>query len=239
MKFFRSWSIGNREISAFTSLKPLSFKEERLAVNYPRLLAALKLKPEFTAYLTQVHGGKTMEIKNLQFENRQKADGLLTGKEKYMLLIFTADCLPVFLYDLRKGFIALLHCGWKSIKKRIVITALNKLKKKGAKAKDLKVILGPRIKECCYEVKPEFVKAFQVAYGKTGIYRRKGKVFFSLSDIVKLQLKKAGLPKKNITDTKICTCCDKKKFFSYRRDGKGTGRMVSGIIRTGKRKEKQ
>ena len=224
------WKLNTKNIIAFTSIKPLSYKQAEFDKNIPLLLKSLEIKPEVTAFAKQVHGGKVLEVKSKSFASNREADGLVTVKKDVMLLIFTADCLPVFIYDQKTGATGITHCGWRSTEKNIIGKAVEKLKKYGSKTNDLRFVLGPRIKECCYEVGPEFTANFQKKYKNTGVYTRKGKLHFSLSDIVKLQLKKLGIPAKNVVDTARCTCCEKKSYFSYRRDGAGTGRMVSGII---------
>ncbi|MFH1074877.1 MAG: peptidoglycan editing factor PgeF [Candidatus Firestonebacteria bacterium] len=230
MKKVKFWVLKNKNITAFTSVKPRSYKQKEFNKNFPLLLKSIKINPKITAFVKQIHGSRVLEVKSEKFVNGQEADGFVSAKNNYLLLIFTADCLPVFLYDVKNSFIGITHCGWKSTRKNIVGKAVEKLKKKGSKVRDLRVVLGPRIRECCYEVSPEFALNFKAKYGNKSIYMRGGKLYFSLSDVVKLQLKKLKIPAMNIEDTGACTCCDKKKYFSYRRDGSGTGRMVSGIM---------
>ena len=230
MKKAELWKTEAKNIICFTSLKPLSFKEEKFKINYPKLLKFLKTVPKKNCYAKQVHGRRVLWADNFRDGEPRQADGFVSGEKKSMLLIFTADCLPVFIYDKAKGHTAIIHCGWKSTYKGIVESAVGKLKKKGSKPGNLKVILGPGIRECCYEVSPSYVRRFAKKHGKTGVYKRKEKQYFSLPDIVKQQLKKMGIPAKNIEDTRECTCCRPGKYYSYRRDGKGTGRMVSGIF---------
>ncbi|MEI6845703.1 MAG: peptidoglycan editing factor PgeF [Candidatus Firestonebacteria bacterium] len=230
MKKAELWFSGDKKVKAFTTVKPLSYTREKLEKNIKSLLISMKVKPKFTAFATQVHGARVFDVKNVKFKNGREADGLLTSKKNILLLVFTADCLPVFLYDKKFGFIGIAHCGWKSTYKNIIGRAVKTMLKKGAKSKDIQVVLGPRIRECCYEVNPEFALKFKSKYGNVGRHKRGAKLYFSLTEVVKLQLKNMKIPAKNIKDTGLCTCCVKQRFFSYRREGKGTGRMVSGIM---------
>ncbi len=224
------WTDRAGGILCFTSLKPLSYKENKFEKNYPELLKFLRTVPPENYYARQIHGKRVLLAGRSGTKIRRPADGFAAFSPGCMLLIFTADCLPVFIYDGAKGHTAITHCGWKGAYKEIAANAVRKLRKRGSASRDLKVILGPCIRECCYEVDAPFIKRFAGKYGKTGLYRKKGKNYFSLADIVKLQLKKLGIPARNIKDTKECTCCQPERYFSYRRDGKGTGRMVSGIM---------
>ena len=159
-----SFVLKNKNTTAFTSVRPVSYKLEELNKKLPALLKRLKIKPEIVAFAKQVHGAKVFDVKSGKFVNGREADGFITTKKNCLLLVFTADCLPVFLYDVKTGFIGITHCGWKSTIKNIVSRAVGKLKKKGSKVKDLRIVLGPRIKECCYEVSPEFALNFKEKY---------------------------------------------------------------------------
>jgi copper oxidase (laccase) domain-containing protein len=48
-----------------------------------------------------------------------------------------------------------------------------------------------------------------------------------LQSIVTYQLEKLGVKNKKIVDLKECTCCQKKRYHSFRRDGKDAGRMIA------------
>ncbi len=230
MKKGMIWKKQKNGLLCFTSLRPLNFKERKFETNYRSLLKFLRVTPLKTVFGKQIHGRRIREAKNCGEKIPQAADGFVSYTPGCMLLIFTADCLPVFIYDTKKRYIALAHCGWKGVHKEIVKNAIRKLIKKGSKTADLRFILGPGIRECCYEVSPSFVRRFERRYGKTGIYTWRGLIYFSLPDILKEQLKIAKIPAKNIKDTKSCTCCQPEKYYSYRREGKRAGRMVSGII---------
>ena len=45
------------------------------------------------------------------------------------------------------------------------------------------------------------------------------------------QLIDAGVPEQSVYVAELCTACNPNAFYSYRRDGNGTGRMVGFIAR--------
>ena len=51
-------------------------------------------------------------------------------------------------------------------------------------------------------------------------------LYFDLTLVNKRQLIDQGVKGENIFDCEMCTCCDN-QFFSYRREGKTTGRHLS------------
>lgn len=46
-------------------------------------------------------------------------DGLMTNEKGINLVIFGADCVPVFLLDTKNKAIGLAHCGWKGTADRM------------------------------------------------------------------------------------------------------------------------
>lgn len=54
-------------------------------------------------------GGKGVH----SLENAMVAEALITQDSQVVLMLLTADCLPIVLYDAGHRVVALLHCGWK------------------------------------------------------------------------------------------------------------------------------
>ena len=168
----------------------------------------------------------TSKVKNLQ-----EADGFITNKAGFLLLIFTADCLPVIIYEKNGKAVGITHCGWKSTYKGIAIRAIKKMiRNYKLEIRNLRVVFGPSIHPCCYEVSKDLIDKFERKFGKVGTVVRKGKYYLDLEKINTEQLKRMGIKGRNISKNKYCTHCETKKYYSYRRDGKGTGRMVTGVM---------
>ena len=88
-------------------------------------------------------------------------------------------------------------------------------------AASLKVVLGPSIRECCYQVGEEFRDYFP-----SHVRDRDGHLYADVIAANRDQLLQAGVRQENIIDSGICTCCNK-NYFSFRRDGEKAGRMIS------------
>lgn len=197
-------------------------------------LEKLKISLKDLVCLRQVHGNRIYFATKKEKGSGALAyasaipgyDGLVTKAKRLPLAVFTADCLSIFLLDTKNMAAALLHSGWRGTKDAIVLTALDMLKDKfSSQPKDVLCGFGPSIRSCCYEVGREFRDYFS-----RGLVRRKGKFFFDLVGANLRQLSYAGISKKNITDSKICTSCQNKDFFSYRKEGPAAGRMMSVIM---------
>ncbi|MCM8799638.1 MAG: peptidoglycan editing factor PgeF [Candidatus Omnitrophica bacterium] len=151
-------------------------------------------------------------------------DSLVTQDKRTALAIFTADCLSIFLYDLKNEAIGLIHAGWRSTKEEIVFKTIKIMKDKFfTKAGDLFVGFGPAIRNCCYEVGEEFKRFFSSKY----LSKRRGKLYFDLVKINRDRLISCGVKKERIYDCAFCTSCYNDILFSFRKEADTAGRIVS------------
>jgi polyphenol oxidase len=130
--------------------------------------------------------------------------------------------VPVFIFDPRHHAIGVAHAGWKGTHKAIALKTVQRMQEKyDSRFSDLKIILGPSIRECCYQVGQEFSGHFPLH-----IKERGGHLYLDLIKANRDQLLQAGILQENIFDSGICTYCNK-NYFSFRRDGAKAGRMIS------------
>ena len=174
--------------------------------------------------IVQVHGNRILVKKEKSERGIEEADGFITGLKNLPLTVRTADCLSIFFYTPDKC-IGLIHAGWRGTQKRIAQEAVRMMQQEyKVIPAQIKVLLGPAIRKCCYEVSEE-LKGF---FPRT-IFSREGRHYLDLSLENVEQLIQAGVRKENIFDCGICTCCDI-NYFSYRREGEEAGRMLSLIM---------
>jgi YfiH family protein len=185
----------------------------------------------------QVHGNEVrivnseLGIMNSEFKI-PKCDGLLTQESGLVLGVTVADCLAVCLYDPRKNVIGILHAGWRGIAKGIVREAMRKMNENyGTIPEDCEILLSPSIGSCCYEVKEDVYEPITESLGGTfALEKRNGKVFLDLSNAAKVQLEKEGVKNIHLQQNDLsCTSCLVEDYFSYRKEGKKTGRMLAMI----------
>jgi YfiH family protein len=150
------------------------------------------------------------------------ADAFITDEKNLPIAIRTADCVPVFIFDPSHHAIGLAHAGWKGTYKAIAAKTVEKMQKKyDSHAVDLKVVLGPSIRDCCYQVGEEFCEYFPPY-----VRRRGSGLYLDVISTNRDQLLQTGVRLENILDSETCTCCHK-DYFSFRRDGAKAGRMIS------------
>ena len=153
----------------------------------------------------------------------KNTDGLVTYFDTGIILkIQTADCVPIFMIDETKKIIGLVHSGWKGTQKHIILSALKIFLKHGSNMSDLKVFIGPSIKDCCYEIKEDVAQFFDNSF----IISKDNKLFLDLISKIKYDLLNSGV--KSIYESDICTYHNE-EFCSYRREKGSASRMYSVI----------
>ena len=198
-----------------------------LGIDYRDLIAGQQVHGAKIILVNKSHKGRGALSGDSLLEN---TDGFITEEKNLPLAAFTADCLSVFLLDARKGAIGLVHAGWRGTHQKIAACAVRLMQQRfKSRPEDLLVGFGPAIRKCCYEVEENFTQLF-----KSGIIKKKNKIYLDLIANNKGQLLKSGVRRKSILDSKICTACQNKEFFSFRREKDRAGRMMSVIMLKGK-----
>jgi len=204
---------------------------EGALVNRENFLSRLDIDYRDLVCAQQQHGNN---VRYVNMENKGRGaldyataiadtDGFATDVKGLPLAIFTADCLSIFLYDPHRPAIGLLHAGWRSSKENIALCAVELMRSRfQAKASELRVGFGPRIGGCCYAVSAEFKNYFS-----TGLTEKAGRLYLDLAAVNKKQLVGAGVREENILDSHYCTCCANTDFFSFRKEGRASARMLS------------
>jgi len=184
-----------------------------------KFLNKFKIKKENFISLKQIHSRKIIVIKNDK-KIYSVGDGLITRKKGIALGVFSADCLPIFLFDPKKEIIGILHAGWRGTLKGISKKAIEIFKKEGARPKDILVYIGPSISGKCYEIPRERAKLFIKHFSKFKskiLKQRNGKYFLDLKRLNKLIFIEKGVLPKNIQISEVCTFCNE-NYFSFRRE---------------------
>ncbi|MDD5595956.1 MAG: peptidoglycan editing factor PgeF [Candidatus Omnitrophica bacterium] len=194
-----------------------------LGVDPGLLVCAKQVHGAVVKYVTEADCGKGALSAESAIEG---TDALITDKKNLPLGIFTADCLSIFLFDPSHLSIGVIHAGWRSTRENIAVKTINLMAEKfKTKAADLYVGFGPALRECCYEVGEEFK-----GYFSDCVKENNGKFFLDLVIVNLKQLLGLGVERARIQDTKICTCCRNKEYFSFRKEGNACGRIASVIM---------
>jgi hypothetical protein len=183
------------------------------------------IDPQRIFQIRQVHGGSVLKIDQAVLKKTKglpEVDAVVTGLCDVILSVRTADCLPVFFYEPECRCTALAHAGWRSTRQDIVGSVLKMMQNDfQADPAQVRVIFGPSLRSCCYQVGEEFCDWFP-----DHVVHRTGRWFFDLATFNLDRLTGLGVRRENVYDAEMCTCCDP-RFFSFRRDGEKAGRHLS------------
>jgi len=210
---------------------------EKKSNHIKRFMKTVKTINKIPYLLNQVHSDQIFCLKNVSQTQDQvskiNADALITHLNETPVGIFTADCIPVLLCDIRLHVVAAIHAGRKGTQKEIVNKTVMTMKREyGCRPKDLVAGMGPGIGGCCYEVDQACLSLFakKIPYASTFVKKRKnGKFLLDLFAINIQQALDAGLLFENIFQSGECTFCSPMNYFSYRREGQ-TGRILTFIM---------
>lgn len=187
-----------------------------------------------------------------------QGDALITREPGVLLVIQTADCVPILLADPKHRAIAAIHSGWRGTVRRIAAKAMGRMQMEfGTKPEDVVAALGPGIGQSCYEVGTEVAAEFHAQFPNArewfegpfdqladsdndpnwlpwltmkppGHAPPSPRVHLDLIAANRVILEEAGIPSRNISSSGLCTACRSDLFFSFRKE-RTTGRMMAAI----------
>lgn len=201
--------------------------DENVIANWRIFGAAAGIPTERFVYGKQVHGANVRVVGLADAypicDERvwEPADGYVTNVPGLPLVVFTADCAPLLLYDGMAGVVAAVHCGWRSTAADIEGVTLAKMRALGAHERDIRAAVGPCIGPCCFETGAEIPEAFTALLGgeTDGLWRagvREGKYMVDLPGVVLRRLEQLGLRRENIEWLGECTMCRPERYWSHR-----------------------
>jgi purine-nucleoside/S-methyl-5'-thioadenosine phosphorylase / adenosine deaminase len=207
-----------------------------LEVGIPRRGLAGAASSSWTLSVKQVHGTEALVVdRALATTDRFVGgwDALVTDQPGIMVAVRTADCVPILIQDPKRQVVAAVHAGWRGAVAGIVPKTLALLESRfGSRLEHVRISIGPSAGVCCYEVdEPVLDRLYQGFPDWNKVVRagRGGKAHLDLKALVKEQARALGATPKSITTVNLCTICHEDLFFSYRREGKVNGTMVSAI----------
>lgn len=190
----------------------------------------------------QVHGNRVVPVLGSDmgrgqppsFDGFPDTDGLVTAETGLTLGVIIGDCVPIILYDYRKHVVAVVHAGWRGTVAQIAAQAVD-IMKRGYSCRPASIIagIGPSIGPCCYEVGDEVIDAWNeigLKHARHAVMHRDGKQYFDLWTANRQILLKAGILRRNIEDSAICTKCYQHEFFSRRAFAAGVSRKGSQMM---------
>jgi YfiH family protein len=180
----------------------------------------------------QVHGARCVVVEPESGTFHGDADALLTRARGELLVVRTADCVPILAAAVGRGGVegaAAIHAGWRGLLAGVVEAAVAGLRGLAPGGR-LVAALGPAIGPCCFEVGEDVAEPLAAAYGAS-VVRRSGTTARPHADLpaaVRIALAAAGA---SVPDRQPppCTRCEPELFHSHRAAGTAAGRMGAFI----------
>lgn len=194
--------------------------------NRDLLLAQLGFRREQVCAFNQVHGARVLTGSPSWFA--EDADAATSDDPNLLLVVSSADCLPLLFHDPTTGAVAAAHCGWRGTVKglaREVVAAM--AERHGVEPERLRVAIGPGVAGACYQVGPEVRQAFSAAGFPDAVFAadaEPGRYRLDLVAANRWVLVTAGVNAEQVDASELCTHCEADTFYSYRRDRGRTGR---------------
>ena len=191
----------------------------RLAENTKALFDRLDIAEEKILRFHQIHSDRIITVSSLQQADAlqhgplEQADGwILSNCPGWGAAILTADCVPLILWDARAHVVGLAHSGWRGVAAGLPGKMVRAMRQAGATG-PISAWVGPHIQSCCFEVQSDVASQFPGC-----VEHRQGKLFVNLNKAIVAQLSAQGVAPDDVQQPYYCTCGDKERFFSFRRD---------------------
>ena len=228
----RHGGCGEGTYATFNCTHYCGDNSEHVKTNLENLGALLPERPRVFVIPRQTHTTNVRIITDVPTqEELQDVDAVVTHLKGFCLCVSTADCVPILIYDKKKQVIAAVHAGWRGTVGRIVEKTLEVMKLHyGTDGKDVIACIGPSISLESFEVGDEVYEAFaEAGFEMERIAKKYEKWHLDLWEANRLQLLAHGVLPEHIEVAGICTYQQHEDFFSARRLGIKSGRILSGI----------
>ncbi|TGL11496.1 polyphenol oxidase family protein [Leptospira meyeri] len=161
-------TAGKQSINGMAEFYPSYPKNAETWMEYIKVWAGTELEYESPKVFTlnQIHGdfihqvGIKTTIDGWDSSLIWEGDGLYSELQKTLLVVRTADCVPVFLYSSKRPFVAIVHSGWKGTSLGITERMIERAIEMGYSQEELQMEIGPYIQASDYEVGPDVAKFF-------------------------------------------------------------------------------
>ncbi len=156
----RLGGVSQKEFAAMNLGFGRGDEEENVAENYRLFCRAAGFDPQSLVTGNQDH---RTNVRRVSAEHRgigvwrekdmESVDGLCTDDPAVTLVIYCADCVPLYFVDEKHRAIGLAHAGWRGTAAGMAKVMVERMVEEfGTRPEDLTVAVGPSICRGCFEV---------------------------------------------------------------------------------------
>ncbi len=201
-----------------------------------RVCEALGLSFDELTSPAQVHGAEVLCVEHDDIgrgrDGRHSAvpyvDGLITDRPGVPLILLSADCPLVCVYDPKRPAVGAVHASWQGTVARAAENLVRQMVSAfGSDPAELLAAIAPSAGPCCYEVGDDVRRLARTRLRDADalLHPRGDRYLFDLWTANAHQLIESGVAPASIETARLCTLCDP-RFWSHRRDGQNAGRFA-------------
>jgi len=211
---------------------------ENVQENLARAARALGVDPERVYFLSQVHGREVKRLTGADSRQevlQERGDAVIGTRSDLACAVRVADCAPILIGDKASGAAAAVHAGWRGTVGGVVAAAVERLRAELGGPGELVAAIGPHISVAAFEVSSDVADELLGASPDPDVIdRTRGpRPHVNLRRILRAQLVELGVADDAIDDVDGCTVGEPSLYFSYRRDGRQSGRHIAAIVPQG------
>lgn len=199
------------------SFGPVTVSDSTFAERFEK---TFHLRPARTIFQDQKHTNHIEWVSLKSPDLFLETDGLITAEKNLLLMMKSADCVPILLWNELEKIVAVLHCGWKGFFKGIVEAFCQR---RDINPQHFSAFLGPHIRKASFTCQQDFLN--QIPPDKKNFLDHD---HYDLSSGVKSVLEYHGV---SVSDSGIDTFTST-EYFSYRKMGPQYSTFASCIMIT-------
>ena len=219
--------FNGRYLNTFENSRMLfGFTEKTFSL--PDLIAYFQKVP--VVQLKQIHSD-TILLSD-QIKKGTPGDGIILKKRNCLVMIKTADCVPLTFWENTSQLGGIIHVGWRGLHQKIESKLLQVLDEIRVHKENLKFYIGPSIEQKCYPVGSEIYELFNNYSFRNQVFQRKtrGEFHLDLKNALTLSLISSGIKYDQIFNSNICNFCESERFPSYRRGDRSGKRIYNFLL---------
>lgn len=214
-------------------------EDSNVRENYERICNSIGIRANDLVFTDQVHKANVRVATKddlgkgiIRPRDYKEIDGHITNEPGVPLLVFAADCVPIYFVDPVKKAIGVTHSGWRGTVQKIGKVTVKEMETNyGSNPKDIVAVIGPCICKDCYEVSKDVADAFAKEFNQQEVdafleAKPDGKYQLDLWEANRLILLDAGLTMEHITVSSVCTMCNSDLLYSHRKSGDKRGSLA-------------
>lgn len=224
-----STRIGGVSRGEFASLNLGSNRgddEAHVAENYRRITEALGVPYDRLTAGAQDHNtnvrritAQTAGVGITRERDMESVDGLVTDEVNLPLIVFCADCVPLYFYDPVHHAAGLAHAGWRGTVNGMARAVIEKMRAEfDTRPEDLLCAVGPSIGPESFEVDEPCAAEFLALQNGADFVTddKNGKFRVDLWAVNRRFMTDCGVPPENISTGNVCTVQNSDLIFSHR-----------------------